>query len=317
MGFTLSSLTDYAIENENQILSASILGARTLGLVNIQPNIKTTEELNIFAVDVELQADTGCSYNSSGATTFTNRALTVSDMAVMQNWCPKDLEAKYTQKRLKPGDNKDLPFEQEIVDLLIKGVQKRVEVATWQGNTDYTFSTNLKHYHGFIKQIDAAGTAIDGNTSSAASITVANAVTIFNNIYQQVPSEVLGADDLVAFCGMDTFILLKLNLINNNLFHYNGNSEANAMSLTLPNGLKVEAVNGLNAGNDANLPVAAKNRIFAGRKSNFFFGTDLANEQEVVDIWYSKDDRVVKSLMTFKAGTQVAFPTEIVQYKND
>ncbi len=54
--------------------------------------------------------------------------------------------------------------------------------------------------------------------------------------------------------------------------------------------------------------------IVAGSLSNFFMGTDLIDEQEIVKLWYSEDADEVRVRFTFKAGVQVAFPGEIVYF---
>jgi hypothetical protein len=48
--------------------------------------------------------------------------------------------------------------------------------------------------------------------------------------------------------------------------------------------------------------------------SNFFLGTDLANEEEDVKIWYSQDNDEVRFRLTFAYGCQVAFPAEVVYF---
>jgi hypothetical protein len=56
-----------------------------------------------------------------------------------------------------------------------------------------------------------------------------------------------------------------------------------------------------------------ENRIFAGRASNFYIGMDAMGDDEM-EMWYSQDDRNVKSSIAFKRGTQVAYPAELVQF---
>ena len=68
--------------------------------------------------------------------------------------------------------------------------------------------------------------------------------------------------------------------------------------------MKVVAVGGLDG----------TNRLFAGRLSNFFVGTDLANEEEELKYWYSQDNDEVRFRMTCKYGVQVAFPDQIVRF---
>jgi hypothetical protein len=50
------------------------------------------------------------------------------------------------------------------------------------------------------------------------------------------------------------------------------------------------------------------------RLSNMYFGTDLLSDETTADMWFSQDDRNVKYHLAFKAGVQIAFPSEIVKF---
>jgi hypothetical protein len=313
-----TSLSAWTDETKNELIAGAIQGADTLsrGLINTMSGVKSTSKLNLLSVTGEFQSDTGCSYNTSGTTAFTQRTLTVADIAIMETFCPKDLEGYWTEYALKAGGANDvMPFEQMITGEINKVINRNLDMAIWQSKTSYTFATAFKHFAGLIDIIDTAGTAISGNTSSETSITTSNAITIMDNIYAAIPAALQGSPDLVTVMGMDNFVKLKIALKNANYYHYDATTAAN--ELVLPwSGLKVYGLNGLNATNHGSLPTAVKNRIFTYEKKNLFFGTDLLGEENNYDIWYSKDDRNIKTLVTFKAGTQVAYPAEVVQYTN-
>jgi len=318
MAFTVSDLTNYVHENEDRILRASIFGAKTISMIETMVGVKSSEKLTTLTSNAQFQADSGCSYNSSGSTTFSERTMTVSKIMVQETLCPEDLEAKFLQRKVQAGSTHDqLPFEQFIVEQKVKNINKNLEMAVWQGDSSQTYNTNLKQFAGLLKQISDAGTAVDGNTSGATSITSSNAITLLQNMYNVIPADVLGADDLKCFVGWDTFRLIVTNLINNNWFHYQPGGAADAGEIVIPGlNIPVVAVHGLNASNDSALPTSKKNRMIMARTSNLYFGTDLLNEEENFDIWYSKDNQNIKLSAKFKAGTQIAFPTEIVQYTN-
>jgi hypothetical protein len=50
------------------------------------------------------------------------------------------------------------------------------------------------------------------------------------------------------------------------------------------------------------------------RKSNLVFGTDLLNEQEKFEIFYAKEAMSVRFICEFKAGFQIAFPSQVVKF---
>jgi len=68
--------------------------------------------------------------------------------------------------------------------------------------------------------------------------------------------------------------------------------------------IKLIAVHGLNGTYD----------LYAGRLSNFYFGTDLLNEEERFEIFYAKEADEVRFVVEFKAGVQVAFPDQCLRF---
>ena len=319
-GFTVSSMTAYVIENENKIYSAAILGAETIknGGITVQAGIKSSEQINLLTNTAPFQADGGCAFAASGSTVFTQRQLTVSKLKWQDVFCPDDLESRYTSKKLTAGSNYEtMPFEQEIMDLVVKNINGQMEQAIWQGNTtSHLFSTNLKQFNGFIQVLEAAGTAT--YATATAAITTGNVISIFDDIYAKIPATLLNSDkgELVAFCGWDTFRTLLIAEKNANSYHYgNVGDMAKTGVYTLPgSGLKVKAVHGLD--NITGTLSTYKDRIVCTYPSNLVFGTDLANEYEEAKIWYSADDQNIKGSIKWKAGVQIAFPAEVVSYKN-
>jgi hypothetical protein len=304
MAYVVSSLTDYVKENNFPLLSASVFGAKSAGLMTVQSGIKSSSTINIMDTAVAFQAD-GCSRTASGNTTFTQREITVGAIAIHQDFCPKDLNAKYTQTQLRAGSKDDaMPFEAEFTGLISSKIAATLETAIWKGDTG-SGDANLNKFDGLIKLIDAASGVVDGNTGSTTAITAANAVAIVDGVYASIPVSILAEDDVRIFMGVDAFRLYTTALKNANLFHYS--ADAQDFEIIVPGtNVRVVAVNGLNG----------SNRIFAMRLSNMYLGVDLESEEEDFDMWYSADDRVVKFSTAFKYGVQVAFPSEIVEYTN-
>lgn len=318
MAFSVSTLTDYVEEKNGELINATVLGAYTLKNlgVTITPGIKSSQTINILDSNAEFQADTGCSYNTSGTTSVTQRTIAVSKVMVSETLCPEDLEAKYLQYAVQAGSTHEkLPFEKMIIDQKLAYMNRNLEVAIWQGETDHTFNTNLKQFDGWISIIDGASGIVAGNTSSATSITASNILTLIEDMYAVVPSKILGNPNLVCLMGQDNFRLFTIAMRRANLYHYD--AENNRQEMYFPGtNMKVKAVPGLNADNDSNLPVAYKNRMYILDPENLVYGTDMANEEEKFMVWFSQDDQNIKSLARFKAGCQIKRPTEIVHYKN-
>ena len=309
MAFNVSALANYTNEQSTELVLKSLFGGKTAAILQaagqVQVGVKSAEALNILTSDVYFQAD-GCGYTASGNTTFTQRNITVGKIKVEETLCPKTLEAKWMQTQIAPGSATEVPFEVQIGTDKSNNIAKLLEIAMWQGDTATTNTNpNTNRFDGFTKIIDAASAStVAGNTSSATSITIANVDDLIDNIYAVIPADISEADDLVLWVGIDTFKKYTTALRNNNLFHYAADSEG--MELMIPaTNIKMIAVGGLNG----------TNRMFCGRLSNFFVGTDLANEEEEYRFWYSQDNDEGRFRATMKYGVQIAFPDQIVQFK--
>ena len=308
MAFNVTGLNNYVNEQNTDILVKSLFGSKTASVLQaagqVQVGVKSAEALNILSSDVYFQAD-GCGYTSSGNTTFSQRTITVGKIKVEETLCPKTLEAKWMQTQIAAGSPTAVPFEQQISESKASVIAKQLEVAMWQGDTATSNTNpNTNNFDGFVKLIDAASAStIAGNTSSATAVTVANIEGLIDDIYNVIPADIAMADDLVLWIGIDNFKKYTTALRNSNLFHYA--ADAASMEIVIPaTNVKMVAVGGLNG----------TNRMFAGRLSNFFVGTDLANEEEELKYWYSQDNDEVRFRMTCKYGVQVAFPDQIVEF---
>lgn len=309
MAFNVSALANYTNEQSTELVLKSLFGGKTAAVLQaagqVQVGVKSAESLNILTSDVFFQAD-GCGYTASGNTTFTQRNITVGKIKVEETLCPKTLEAKWMQTQIAPGAATEVPFEVQIGTDKSNNIAKLLEVAMWQGDTATSNTNpNTNRFDGLNKIIDAASAStVAGNTSSATAITIANVEDLIDNIYAVVPADIADASDLVLWVGIDTFKKYTTALRNSNLFHYAAESEG--MEITIPaTNIKMIAVGGLNG----------TNRMFLGRLSNFFVGTDLANEEEEYKFWYSQDNDEVRFRATMKYGVQIAFPDQIVQFK--
>lgn len=307
--YSISSLDNYTEQNIVPLVTKSLFGSRTAELFPVQTGIKSAEVINIMDDQVFFQSGSGCGFTASGDTTFSQRTITVGKIKVNKKWCPDELEAKWTQFLLNAGSYYEtLVPEEALADFITAIIAQEMEKAYWKGDTA-SGNPNLNKFDGFIKLIDAAGTAIAGNTGSATSITVANSVAIHDAIISALPVALLDKDDVVILEGWDTYRKLILALKDELNFFYDATSpdKYKAGELLLPGtNIRVVAVHGLND----------TNRIFAGRTSNFFIGTDLLNDYENFNIWYSRDADEVRMKARWKTGVQVAFPNEIVQYTN-
>ena len=313
MALDLSGLTNYVKENELQLTSAAIFSAKTASLIeaqgNVQVGIKSAETINVMTTDAVFQAGGTCGFSSSGTTTITQRTITVGKIKIQESICPKVFEAKYTQKALREGSSYDyMAYGAEYSAQKVQRIGAALETAIWQGDTG-SGNAQLNKFMGFSTIINAlgfggAGDPINGNVSNLTTLTKANVIAAVDDIFISLPAALLDKQDVVIFCGNDTFREYVLALRDDNLFHYP--VDAANMELIVPGtNIKLLGVNGLN-GTD---------RMFGISMSNMYLGTDLLNEQEKFELFFAKEADEMRFVVEFKLGVQVAFPDEVVFWK--
>ena len=306
MAIDVSALGDYLNEHAMELMTASVAKGRTADLVTVHAGMKNKDSINIMDTSLTLAAD-NCAFDAGDSTVFTQRVIAVSELKSDEALCVKDLNDIYLNLSLAAGSGDDsLPFEALYMEHKLAKLADIYEVADWQGDISGGAGNNA-FYDGFIDVIDTAAASVDGNVGGVTvvtGITSANALDIVQGMYSVIPVEILGESDVLVFGGWDTFRALQANITDLNLFHYNADGSTAAGEIMIPGtGVKFVAVNGL-TGTD---------RLFAGRTSNFHIGIDAPSDDSL-EMWYSKDDRLVKSTIRSKRGTQVAFPQEIVQF---
>jgi len=313
MGFDVSALSNYTIQNKDLLVTKSLFDAKTQSIIqsagNVMAGVKSAETINVLGSDAVFQQGGTCGFNSSGSTAFTQRTVIVGKFKVHESLCPKTLEAKYTQLALSAGSIPEaIPFEKQYTDLKAGIIAEQLEIALWKGDTS-SADVNLNKFDGLNKLIDASGVAIAGNTTSitaATGITAANALTIVKNIKNAIPARVKGKKDVRIWCGWDAFDALVDGFVNANYFNYGASQLAYADGeFTIPGtAYKVTAVHGLDG----------SNRLFAMRDSNIYMGCDILGEEDKWEIFYAKEAMEVRFVSEWKLGVNIAFPNEVVQF---
>jgi hypothetical protein len=311
MSFDVSALAAYTNEHAMDLIIKSVAGGRLANYANIQDGVKGPTTINILSSDVVFQAD-GCSRSADGTTTLSQRTITPGAVAIHEDLCMTDLAAKYTATMLRQGltnEKEEIPFEELYYAEKIQKVQKAIEVADWQGDTT-SGTANLARYDG-LNKIIAAATAVNGNPTGitvATGITSSNVIGILTGMAELMPEDIMDADDLKLYCGMDTFLKYQKAIADGNYFHYvvEEGFSAELPLIGFPN-VTVCATPGLSGLTNGN--------CYLMRASNVYIGVDLPNEEsEDVRSWYDPNTRLFKVTMAFRRGVNVAFPDQIVEF---
>jgi hypothetical protein len=304
MSFSLATLTAYTDQNRLPLIAKAVFSARSAALFTKQVGIKYQAALNLMDTDAAIAAGTTCGWTASGTTTFTQRTLSVGQMKVQEALCPRSLEQYWMQSQLTAGSQYEgVPFEQAFAEQKALRIAEALENAIWSGNAFFS---------GTLQLLNAAsGSVVSGNTagvSASVGIITGNVISIFDNVYTRIPQAILTKNDLVMFCGWDTFRTLVNGLKANTGVMYNQvdlQGLSNGELVYPGTNIRVIAVPGL----------LSTNRIVSTYLGNLFYGTDLLSDEENFELWYSKDNDEVRFQAAFKAGVQFAYPDLIVDWK--
>jgi hypothetical protein len=305
--YDVSGLSPYVDDQREDLIHRSVTEAQTLSYIAIQQGIKGTEDLKLLNDSIVYQAG-DCSMSPSGDTIFTDRQISVETIGYLKKFCQKDLAGFWTQLALRPGamaEDKTLPFEQVLINYLLELHAFELEKLIWQGNK-VSGSGNLAFMNGFNSFLTVANGCVDLNLTGTSSIDATNAFDIFYEAFVNTPSNVAEGQDFICFTGRENFNFLLKNLVDLNLFNYNPAQIATMNEILLPGtNMRIVKVNGLNG----------TTKIYTGRASHFYFGTDLSSDFESYDLWYSFDDDVIYLRSKFRAGVQVPFLNQVGTYE--
>lgn len=291
----VSTLTTYVDEQRLPLIRKAVLAPKSADLMNLQTGVKSKAALNILTTTVAFGDGASCGWNPAGTNELTQREIEVGKVKVNMNFCDRTLLDYWAGYEVKVAAGKEtLPFEEAFIADILAHVNAEVEKAIWQGDT--AGSGNLAIFDGLLKILAAESAVI-----SVAAVSGANVAQEVYDAYANIPMEVLHTSSVV--CGEDTFRAYIGELNVSNLYHYDPKVDE-GMSIVIPGtSTRIYGVPGLNG---------TKKIVAGDMKGNFFFGTDLEGDQEVFDLWYSKDNQEFRLAIKFNAGVQVAFPDQIV-----
>ena len=291
---TEGEIKGYVDESNESLIAKTVLGGQSVGLFNLQTGVKGATAINLLNTDVTRQSALECGFTPVGASKISRRILDPVYLKVNMEWCDKNFLDTYAQHMVKiAAGMKTLPYAEEFTSHIIAKVNAALEKMLYQGKANL----QKTEFDGIMTIVSASGSgAIKVGTESGT------AWEKISKVYANVPEEA-HKDDLVILVSPSLYRKFIQELVKANMYHYDA-SDANAQTYLPGTSVPVIPVEGLI--NDK------KEFILALRKSNVIFGTDMTNDQEKFDFWYSKDKQTFKLAIEFTAGVQVAYPEEIV-----
>lgn len=306
MALNVNGLTAYVNQERMALIKKMILGGRSMNFLTVQPDIKSAASINLLSSNLVAQAG-GCGFTDAGETILTQNTLNVCPLKVNESICIDTLEQYYTQAMLAPGSyDKEFGFEQLFTEEKVSQISSLIDTLIWIGDTTLTGQTGLCDGFVTLAETTYSGSVVNGNVSNATGITANNIIGLVDDMVASIPVDIIANDDLYLYMGYDTYRLYALALRNANLFHYTGaEDQGEQFSQMIPGtNVRAIAVKGLNG----------TNKMFLSAKSNLYFGTDLMNDYENLEIFYSMDHQEVRVVAKWKGGVNAAFWEYVVYF---
>jgi len=253
--------------------------------------------LNILDNTVTVAAAT-CGWNAAGSVAFSQRDITVTALEVKDALCEKTLEKYWMGQMMKPGAPKDEELGSVLADSYVEGVKVKNEKLIWLGDTA---GSPADLVDGFLSILTTDGNYVPV-TAAAGPHTQATIIAHVNAMITAAPEVLSTLPDLTMFMSISNFRMYCAAIADKNYFAVPATVGTELSFVNPLNGVKFVGVAGLSGSDKFVLTYA----------SNLVIGTDLVNEEEKFDIWYSRDNDEVRVNIQYKLGTQVQFPELVV-----
>ncbi len=289
-------LQDWLAVNKDQLISKALFNSKASERFNLQTGVVNDTAIVRLDVTAPLQDGSQCGFQASGSDTFTNRMLQPVTVAVMKEYCPKDLLKSWAATEVAVTAGREhLPFEQKTLELIAEQVNKNVEHLLMEGNT-----ANSDLMDGLLTKIDQEiSSSVIPATNDIAKGTD-DILTRCQKLFQACPAELLGRAEI--WMSIGHFKQLLIDLVNANLYNiYETMSDANDYSMVLPGTTLV--IRGIDS--------ITQDVILLFDPQNVYKGVDLTGGQEEFDMWYDKSSQTVKLNICFQIAINYIYPEEM------
>ena len=277
----VDALGQYVADNKEVILGDIVFGneyGKTVPLMEKQLGVKGSAKIHPSTIEAVLQSVNGeCGFTPQGGLTITDKEITTEQVKVNLEFCAEDLIGKFAEYKVRVGANEDaLPFEAEIVEGLVKDINKQVERKVWE--------------------------ALEREGTQNFSYTDNNINTAYDKImetYMRMDESML--EDGIIFVSPTLFRAYVKELVDKNLYHYNP-ADGSLEEIFIPGaGVKVRKTIGLQG--DMTFGTSPKNMVYA---------TDFLSNAEEVKVWFSNDADTYRVKVRFNFGAAFIFPDLVV-----
>jgi len=278
MALTITS-SSYAGKHAGAYVNAALKTAASLEYMTIREAVNYKEVLNKVA-GANLVKDASCDFTENSATlTLTESVLFVEPFQINIDVCKTTMISDWSHEQQDD-------FVAYSMGYLSDSIADSVENSIWQGTT------------GTSGQFDKLATGSMTASSASGAYTAANIVANLQTLAADIPANVYGKEDLYIYMNKKTyrFYISAISALSAFPFNHMGQYTPEF------EGVKIAVCHGL-----------ADNEMFAGTKSNVFFGTSLNSdltEVKVLDMENLDGSNNVRMVAKWTAGVQVGVPSD-------
>lgn len=286
MAYNVNALGAYVAENKDIILKDIVFGGEygnTVPLMTKELGVKGTAKIHPATISAVLQEVNGeCGFNAQGDLDIADVTIVTKQYKVNSEFCAEKLIGKFAEYKVRVGANEDaLPFEAEIVEGLVKDINKQIELGVWEQLS----ATEGLNTFNFTEE--EHGTAYDKIMA----------------VYMNMDESML--EDGIIFVSPSLFRQYIKELVDKNLYHYNP-ADGALEEIFIPGAsVKVRKANGI-----------TQSDVYGTSPKNMVYATDFMGNAEEVKVWFSDDADTYRVKVRFNYGAAFIFPNLVVKGAN-
>ena len=297
MGFNVNNLPDFK-DQSGEIIAKGLLGAISPSLFNTHVGIKNLKTINVADMSIT-PVDKACGWSSAGDTTYSQINLSVDKKQIQETYCIADIEDKYLQMYLQPGQDDSLQegdsFWSQIVEQKAKQIGKFVEGAIYTDTVAGGASFN-----GLLFLTNSANTPTINVAAAAVVPAKATIMGVVDDLISALPGDAQVREDLVVIMSAGSFAAYKqaYRELNGAWNTVEGNFSA-GLVLTHPGFPNVKVTM---------TTAVVGERIMLLSAEYVHFGTDLLSDIDNTEVFYSRDNSEYRLKGAFAYGIAISFP---------
>jgi hypothetical protein len=289
--------------NPTEFYKTALLNTRSTSQFRQLVNIK--EKTKIASLDfADPIQEAGCSFNATGST-LDAKEMEPCKLAIGTELCQYTLEQSFLADQMKAGSNGS---EWQVADFmtwyysrLAERVSDRLEVITWQGDSDGETETSLDYCDGLEKKLAFADIP-SAQRITGTGVTSGNVIAEMTKVYNAIPKALKSKKSeikwFVSSNVMDAYLLAVA--VASPEVYTNKVAENNFI------GYPIVVAEGM-----------SDDTMVLSLGSNFVFLTDLLSDENTVntiDMKQTTGDRKLRTISDFKFGVDYLNESEFVVY---